>query len=318
MAEPELGKIKEVSVGGIWKHEAHDFTPWLYNNLALLGEAVDMDLEPVQREAQVGSIYLDILAKDVAKDCMVAIENQFGWSDSGHLGALLTYAAGLETSTVIWVAPHFRDEHRTTIEWLNRMTREDVEFYAVEVRAITIGDSLPAPEFRPVTVPSGWANRRPSPGQPYRDFFQPLVDELRRRGFTNQDRAYARDYQHFGSAFDGIEYAAFFGADSVWVYLAISTDDKDFNERVFDALQQRSEQIEAEIDAEWHWDRSNRYSSSYVKLIRGGVIDDPPEKLEETRAWMLKYLFRLKEVLDPHLEQVLRDLRPDVPNRPDA
>ena len=64
MSEPELGSIREVNVGGIWNHEAHDFTPWLYNNLALLGEALDLELEPIQREAQVGSIYLDILAKD--------------------------------------------------------------------------------------------------------------------------------------------------------------------------------------------------------------------------------------------------------------
>ena len=318
MSEPELGKIAEVSVDGIWKHEAHDFTPWLYNNLALLGEALDMELEPIQREAQVGSIYLDILAKDVAKDCRVAIENQFGWSDSGHLGALLTYAAGFDTPTVIWVAPHFSDEHRTAIEWLNRRTREDVEFYAVEVRAITIGDSLPAPEFRPVVLPSGWSKRRPSPGQPYRVFFQPLVEELRRRGFTDRDRAYARAYQHFGSAFDGIEYAAFFSANGIWVYISITTDDKEFNEQVFDALHKRSEQIEAEIDAEWHWDRSNRYSSSHVALIRDGAIDDPPERLEEIRDWMLEHLFKLKEVLDPHLEQVLKGLRSDVPNRPDA
>lgn len=318
MAEPELGKIEEVSVDGIWKHEAHDFTPWLYRNLNLLGEALDLDLEPVDREAQTGTVYLDILAKDVAKDCKVAIENQFGWSDSGHLGALLTYAAGFETLTVIWVAPHFRDEHRTTVEWLNQITREDIDFYAVEVRAITIGNSLPAPEFRPVAYPSGWSKTQPSPGRPYRDFFQPLVDELRARGFTSQDRAYARDYQHFGSAFDGIEYAAFFGANSVWVYVAIATDNKEFNERVFDALRNRSEQIEAEIDAELHWDRSNRYSSSYVQLKRRGQIDDPPEKLEEIRGWMLEYLFRLKEVLDPHLEQVLEELRPDIPNRRDA
>ena len=39
------------------------------------------------------------------------------------------------------------------IEWLNQLAPEKVWFYAVEVHAIKIGDSLAALDFRPVAVP---------------------------------------------------------------------------------------------------------------------------------------------------------------------
>ena len=35
---------------------------------------------------------------------------------------------------------------------------------------------------------------------------------------------------------------------------------------------------------------------------------DPPEKLEETRAWMLNLLPKFKEVFDPRVENILRQL----------
>ena len=174
----------------------------------------------------------------------VAIENQLDWTDHGHLGQLLTYAAGYDARVVVWVTPHFHDEHRAAIDWLNRWTPDEIKFYAVEVRAIKIGDSLPAPEFRPVAFPNGWTKERqlessgllPS-SQQFRDFFQPVVDELRQRGFTDRTRAYARYYQRLlVSRFKGIEYGAcragfYYSPNVASVYVSIDTEDKQFNKQ---------------------------------------------------------------------------------------
>ncbi len=321
MPTPELGRIETVkNIRDIWKDEARDFTPWLAGNLTLLGEALGMELEEIAQEAQVGSFSLDILAKEMGRDVNVAIENQLEETDHSHLGQLLTYAAGYDVRVVVWVTPDFRDEHRAAIDWLNRWTPEEIEFYAVEVRAIKIGDSLAAPEFRPVAFPNGWTKKRQSglspSGLQFRDFFRPLVDELRRRGFSNRTKAHGRHYRHFSSDFKGVYYATAFvgGSTFPYAYIHIEHGDKEFGKRIFDALQERSPEIEASIDAEWKWRRLDRRNYCCVGLRRDGSIDDPPEKLKETRAWMLEQLPKLKEVLDPHLERVLKELQPEGPD----
>ena len=320
MPTPELGRIKQVSVRDIWKHEAGDFTPWLAGNLPLLGETLGMELEEVAQEAQVGPFSLDILAKEAGRNVSVAIENQLQWTDHSHLGQLLTYAAGYDARVVVWVTPHFRDEHRAAIDWLNRWTPEEIEFYAVEIRAIKIGNSLAAPEFRPVAFPNEWTkerqsqSRRQSPGSlQFSDFFRPLVGELRRRGFANRTKGHGRHYRHFSSDFQGIYYSVCFTRSEKfpYAYVHVEPSDREFGKRIFDALQERSVEIEASIDAEWEWRRLDRRNYSNVGLRRDGSIDDPPEKREEIRAWMLDKLPKLKEVLDPHLERVLKELQPE-------
>jgi hypothetical protein len=57
----QLGKLQRVDPRTIWKHEAHDFTPWLVENIEMLGELLGMELEVVEREADVGDFSVDIL-----------------------------------------------------------------------------------------------------------------------------------------------------------------------------------------------------------------------------------------------------------------
>lgn len=71
------------------------------------------------------------------------IENQIERTDHSHLGQLLTYAAGLHATTLVWVAARFTDEHRAALDWLNETTNESVAFFGLEVEAWRIATRSP-------------------------------------------------------------------------------------------------------------------------------------------------------------------------------
>ena len=87
------------------------------------------------------------------------IENQLEGSDHSHLGQILTYLAGLEAKTIIWIAREFDDAHRSAVNWLNEHTTDPFAFFAVRVKVVQIGDSPLAPVFEIVEQPNEWDRR---------------------------------------------------------------------------------------------------------------------------------------------------------------
>jgi hypothetical protein len=155
-----LGRLTSVDLRDIWATEAADFTPWLAQreNITILAESLGMDLEVEAQERAVGPFRADILCKDIGTNRWVLIENQLERTDHGHLGQLLTYASGLEAVIIVWIAAHFTEEHRSTLDWLNKITNESFRFFGVEVELWRIGDSPVAPKFNIVSKPNDWSN----------------------------------------------------------------------------------------------------------------------------------------------------------------
>jgi hypothetical protein len=152
---PQLGILKKVSIRDVWKHEDGDFTPWLAQteNVARLAAAIGIELEVTGVEVPVGPFSADILAKNSSGEFII-IENQFGKTDHDHLGKVLTYAATLNASAVVWIAERFTDEHRKAIEWLNDHTSNDLSLFAVELELWQIDQSRPAVQFNVLSEPS--------------------------------------------------------------------------------------------------------------------------------------------------------------------
>ncbi len=123
---PNLSQLKIVDLREAWAHEAHNFTPWLAENIGQLSEAVGIPLEVEGTEVSVESFSADILARNTMDDSIVLIENQLEGSDHTHLGQIMTYLAGLEAHTIIWVAKDFREPHLAALRWLNDHTGEDL------------------------------------------------------------------------------------------------------------------------------------------------------------------------------------------------
>ena len=106
---PSLGTLEEVYIREAWNHEARSFTPWLAEHLDILGKEIGIPLELEGREVAVASFSADILARNPQNDSLILIENQLETTDHGHLGQIMTYLAGLEAHTVIWIAAAFRE-----------------------------------------------------------------------------------------------------------------------------------------------------------------------------------------------------------------
>ena len=153
---PLFATLADVSIRDAWAHEAHRFTPWLAANLGRLAEVIGIPLELTGTEIRVGTFSADILARNPADDSVVLIENQLESSDHTHLGQIMTYLAGLNAQTMVWVAPSFRDEHLSAIRWLNEHTVEPFAFFAVRVRVVRIADSPFAPLFEVIERPNNW------------------------------------------------------------------------------------------------------------------------------------------------------------------
>ena len=155
----DLGTLEKVALRDIWATEAQDFTPWLAqeHNLHALASVLGFELMLEAEEKNVGPFRADILCKNIDNDTWVLIENQLERTDHGHLGQLLTYAAGLQAVTIVWVAAKFRDEHREALDWLNKITDDTFQFFGLEVELWKIGNSPAAPKFNVVSKPNDWS-----------------------------------------------------------------------------------------------------------------------------------------------------------------
>lgn len=152
-----LGTLKEITdLRSVWPHEALNFTPWVAENIDLLGNAVGLDITVDETESSVGDFNVDIYASETGTDRKIIIENQLEDTNHDHLGKLITYASGKGANVIIWVVKHAREEHKAAIEWLNNHTDENIGFFLCEIKLFQIGESQLAPAFTVVERPNDW------------------------------------------------------------------------------------------------------------------------------------------------------------------
>ena len=151
----EIATLKKINLRDVWKDEGQ-FSDWLPENLSRLGDELGMALERSEREKAVGPFSADIICADQISKFDVVIENQFTRTDHDHLGKMITYASGLQSQIIIWVAPRFRDEHRSAIDWLNDISGPETGFFGVVLEVFQISDSAYAPHFDIVARPNDW------------------------------------------------------------------------------------------------------------------------------------------------------------------
>lgn len=305
----ELDAVEKVDPRSVWNHEAHDFTPWLAQNLDRLGDAIGIELELLEREADVGDFSLDLLAIDLGRNAPVIIENQLATTDHDHLGKLITYASGYDAQVVLWVSTEIREEHRQALDWLNQRTDSNTDFFAVVVEVIRIGDSKPALQFRVAVWPNEWqksAKKKSTTttserSERYRQYFQDLLDDLRENHkFTGARKAQPQNWAAFASGNSRFKYSHSFAAgNKVRTEIYIDSGDADENKEYFDRLYSQREPIESEFGETLEWEPLDGKRASRVAIYREGSIDSSTDELKDIHAWAVKNLLQFKKVFSP-------------------
>lgn len=134
-----LSRLEEIKdLRTVWPYEALDFTLWLSqdDNIALLADAVGLDITVDETESSVGDFNDDIFASETGTDRKIIIEDQMEDTNHDHLGKLITYASGKSADVIIWVVKHAREEHKAAIEWLNNHTNEKIGFFLCEIKLL--------------------------------------------------------------------------------------------------------------------------------------------------------------------------------------
>jgi len=307
-----LGILRVIDPRTAWPDEARDFTPWLANNIQMLGEALGLDLVVDKREADVGDFSLDLLARDLSTGHTVVIENQLTATDHDHLGKLLTYAGGFDASVAVWITKEMRDEHRKALEWLNERTGVNTHFFGIVIELLQIDDSKPAPNFRVVVLPNNWEKITDPPQElterekRYRSYFQGLIDELRDvHQFTGAKVGQPQNWYSFSSGHPEFYYSTSFANNKrIRSEVYLDCGDTEENKENFDSLFAKRELVEQLFGEELVWERLDNRRASRIALYRSGSIDDE-SALSVIKAWMIEKLLRFKAVFGDGFESLI-------------
>ncbi len=160
MAKP-VGKLKKINLNEVWANEVDGFASWLQQEeiLEMLGEALEVSLKPAGGDSPLDTLPGAVLAKDAKSGNYVIVLGHLDGLSHESFGKLIMYAAGLEAKAIVCVAQEIEAEIRQSLDWLNMVSRDDVNFYATELELWRIDDSVPAPNFNVVCQPNMWARQ---------------------------------------------------------------------------------------------------------------------------------------------------------------
>lgn len=160
MAKP-VGKLRKINLNEVWGNEADGFASWLQQEeiLEILGETIERTLKPAGGEIPLTTLVGGVLAKDTKSGSYVIVLGHLDGINPESLGKLIMYSAGLDAKAIVCVAQEISAEIRQTLDWLNAVSRDDVNFYGAELELWRIDDSVPAPNFHVVCQPNLWARQ---------------------------------------------------------------------------------------------------------------------------------------------------------------
>ena len=305
-----IGKLTEVDVRELWKHEQRDFSNWLASeaNLEYLNDILGLTLTDVNKEVYVGPYRCDLVAKDETSGVTVIIENQLEGTNHDHLGKVITYASGLDAQVIVWIVKEAKEEHRAAIEWLNNNTNHEINFFLIEIHAYKIGNSDPAPKFEVVEKPNDFVkqsktktennemNKRQSERVAFWEQFNQIVAS---RGKPFNIRKATTDHWYdvalgTSEAHIAITLVNKDGVIGVEVYI-------NDNKELFDSLYKNREEIEKLLEVTLIWDRLDNKKASRIKYLIPGLNFDDHSNYDSLMNQVIDFALKMRDVFKRYL-----------------
>jgi hypothetical protein len=308
-----IGRIERVPLRDVYMSEAKDFTGWLFDNIEVLAEELDIDLTAIQKEKNVGSFSADIVAEDGSGQ-KVLIENQLEKTDHDHLGKILTYVSNLEAKIAIWISSNPRPEHERAIDWLNE-SGSGVDFYLIKVEAYKIGNSEPAPKFTIVTGPSEKTEivgeEKKDMAERHRlryDFWKSLLEKSKQKTPLHANISpciYSWVGAGSGKRGLGFNYSVTYKYGQVELYIDRGKESDAENKQIFNELQSHKAEIEKDFGEKLRWERlDDRRACRISKRFDYAGLGDR-DKWNKLQDDMIDAMIKLEKALKKHMASLV-------------
>lgn len=307
----EIGRLIEVDVRELWKHEQYDFSNWLAkeSNIEYLNEILGLTLIEVEKEINVGPYRCDIVATDETSGLKVIIENQLESTNHDHLGKIITYASGLDAKVIVWIVREAKEEHRAAIEWLNNYTSSEIDFFLIEIHAYKIGDSNPAPKFEVVEKPNDFVKRSKNKDDGELNtsqterliFWTQFNEKILSKGKPFNLRKPTTDHWYdvaIGTSAAKIAVDLVNKENCIILELYIHSDKK-----LYDSLFEKKNEIERELDMNFEWDRLDSKKASRIKYYIHGLDFEDHSNYDQLMSEIIDKVTRMRKVIRRYLLQ---------------
>lgn len=305
----EIGRLIEVDVRELWKHEQYDFSNWLAkeSNIEYLNEILGLTLIEVDKEINVGPYRCDIVATDETSGLKVIIENQLESTNHDHLGKIITYASGLDAKVIVWIVKEAKEEHRAAIEWLNNYTSSEIDFFLIEIHAYKIGDSYPAPKFEVIEKPNDFLKRSKNKDDGELNtsqterliFWQQFNDRVALKGKPFNIRKPTTDHWYdiaIGTSAAKIAVDLVNKENCIILELYIHSD-KD----LYDSLYEKKNEIEGETGLTFEWNRLDSKKACRIKHFIYGLDFDNHSNYNQLMDEVIDKAIIMRKVIQKYL-----------------
>lgn len=306
----EIDRIETHSLKEIFEGEATGFTPWLTKNIGLLSEKLGINISEAEKEHKLETMKVDIVAKagDDGENRII-IENQFGDSNSDHLGKVITYAAHYRAQYAVWIVEKARAEHISAIQMLNDSTIQ-CNFYLVEATALSIGDSKPGILFDIVCAPEkekGEPTQLSEKEQKIFDFWSCLCEYANKNGVKLQRVPHSYHSLTIFINTTKAHFDFFVRKGSVSVRLLLDGSDKNDNKRHFRMIEKDKEVINKQFGRQLQWNLAEDNKASVISATNYDNGGYEQADWQPLFAWMLETYKNFTNVFAPYIEKIKKE-----------